>query len=404
MFRHKLTQLYNPVDSVAMQPSMHDMLDSRNWFTPPPDVRRRSFNSGERQGMHITVQGRQLLNFAGNDYLGMSFHPEVCSAAADAVAKHGAGSGASRLISGDDPLMHRLESELAAWKGFEAALLVGSGMLANIGLLQALADRHSTLFCDRLNHASLVDGARLSAAKVQRFAHLEVQQLERLLQASPAGRRIIVSDGVFSMDGVSADVTALLALAEQYDTLLLLDDAHGFGVLGKYGRGLSSENNLAGHGRLVEVGTCGKALGSYGAFILGTTEMIEGLRQSLRTMTYSTALPPAICAASLTALHVLQRGDLVQQLHANIALFRDLAAAQGLVLMPSATPIQPLLLGEEAAALHAAEALLNLGYFVPAIRPPTVPEGTARLRITLSAAHRSEDIEALVQALAKVAT
>jgi len=392
-----------------MQPSMHDMPDSRNWFAPPPDVRRRHFNSGERQGMTISLQGRPRLNFAANDYLGLSFHPEVCRATQDAVAAHGVGSGASRLISGDDPLMHQLESELAAWKGFESALLVGSGMLANIGLLQSLADRHCTLYCDKLNHASLVDGARLSAGKVQRFAHLDVQQLEGLLQAAGhskpvAGqRKIIVSDGVFSMDGDCANVAALLQMAERHDALLVLDDAHGFGVLGNAGRGLSSKEDFAGHERLIEVGTCGKALGSYGAFILGTAEMIEGLRQKLRTMTYSTALPPAVCAASLAALHVLQEGKLLQQLHANIALFRSLAAEHDLNLMPSETPIQPLLLGGEEAALHAAEALLNLGFFVPAIRPPTVPEGTARLRITLSAGHGREDIEALVHALQMVA-
>jgi len=400
MFRHWLTSPESLVDSVAMQPSMHDMPDSRNWFTLPPDTRRRFFNSGERQSMHIGMHGRHLLNFASNDYLGLSFHPDVCSAARNAVAAHGVGSGASRLISGDDPLMHRLESELAAWKGFEAALLVGSGMLANLGLLQALADRHTTLFCDRLNHASLVDGARLSAARVQRYAHLDMQQLEHLMSADDDGRCIIVSDGVFSMDGDCADVAGLIELAERHDALLVLDDAHGFGVLGEGGRGLSSMGGLSGHDRLIEVGTCGKALGSYGAFILGTTELIEGLRQNMRTMTYSTALPVAVCAASLAALEVLQQGDVVERLHENIACFKALAAVHGLGLMPSATPIQPLLLGDEGTALQAADNLNQQGFFVPAIRPPTVPEGTARLRITLSAAHRQEGIEALVLALA----
>jgi len=408
MFRHRLTQLHILVDSVPMQPSMHDMPDSRNWFPPSHELRRRRFNRGERRDVYIALQGRDLLNFAGNDYLGLSFHPDVCRAARDAVATHGVGSGASRLISGDDPLMHRLESELAAWKGFEAALLVGSGMLANIGLLQALADRHSTLYCDRLNHASLVDGARLSAGQVRRFAHLDLQQLQGLLaedaspESSSGPRNIIVSDGVFSMDGDCADVAALLALAERHDALLVLDDAHGFGVLGDGGRGLSGMASAAGHTRLVEVGTCGKALGSYGAFILGSRDMIEGLRQSLRTMTYSTALPPAVCAASLAALHVLQQGDLVRGLHANIACFKELAASCRLPLMPSATPIQPLLLGSDSDAMQAAGRLREQGFFVPAIRPPTVPAGTARLRITLSAAHRREDIAALVQALAGV--
>lgn len=354
--------------------------------------------------MRIRLRGRALLNFAGNDYLGLSFHARVIDAARDALARLGTGSGASRLVSGDDPLMHRLEHELAAWKGYEAALLVGSGMLANLGLLQALADRHTELFCDRLNHASLVDGARLSGGRVKRHAHLDMQQLERLLQASTAKRRIIVSDGVFSMDGDCADVAALMGLAERFDALLLLDDAHGFGVLGEGGRGLTSgfagTAAVAGHERLIEVGTCGKALGSYGAFILGTSELIEGLRQSLRTMTYSTALPPAVCAATLAALHEIRQGDAVARLHANIGLFRALAADAGLGLMPSTTPIQPLLLGSESAALEAASALQDAGVFVPAIRPPTVPEGTSRLRITLSAAHAAAEIEALVRALA----
>lgn len=402
--RHRLTQPESVVDRAPMQPSMPDMPDTRNWFTPPPELRRRRFNSGERHGAQITIQGRTLLNFAGNDYLGLSFHPAVVQAAREALGRLGTGSGASRLVSGDDPLMHQLETELAAWKGFEACLLAGSGMLANLGLLQALADRHCTLFCDRLNHASLVDGARLSGARVKRFAHLDTRQLERNLLASDAQRRIIVSDGVFSMDGDCVDVSTLLELAERHDALLLLDDAHGFGVLGEGGRGLTSatdaKGRIAGHARLIEVGTCGKALGSFGAFILGTLEMIEGLRQSLRTMTYSTALPPAVCAATLAALHVVQQGDAVQRLHANIELFRRLAENHGLHLMPSFTPIQPLQQGSESAALGASRALQDAGFFVPAIRPPTVPEGTSRLRITLSAAHTAGDIGALVQALA----
>jgi len=398
-FLQWLTQAESVVDRAPMQPSMPDMPDSRNWFTPPPEVRRRRFNSGVRHGMHIAMQGRDLLNFAGNDYLGLSVHPAVTAAARQALEKSGTGSGASRLVSGDDPLMHVLECGLAEWKGFEACLLAGSGMLANLGLLQALAGRHTALFCDKLNHASLVDGARLSGGRVKRYAHLDTGQLQLMLQDTGEARRIIVSDGVFSMDGDCADISGLIGLAERHDALLLLDDAHGFGVLGECGRGLSSSAGVAGHARLIEVGTCGKALGSYGAFILGTHEVIEGLRQSLRTMTYSTALPPAVIAASLAALNVIRQGDVVHALHANIELFRGLAAQQDLQLMPSITPIQPLLLGAESVALDASAALKCAGFFVPAIRPPTVPEGTSRLRITLSAAHGAGDIEALVDAL-----
>jgi len=384
---------------------MHHMPDSRNWFPPTPEIRRRSFNRAQRQGMHIEVQGRVLLNFAANDYLGLSLHPGVCHAAQEAIAQHGMGSGASRLVSGDDPLLHDLEAELAAWKGFEAAMLVGSGMLANMGLLPALADRHSTLFCDRLNHASLVDGARLAGCRVARYAHLDTAQLAELMQADAASgshRKLIVSDGVFSMDGDCADLTALMALAEAHDGLLLLDDAHGFGVLGEGGRGLSRECALAGHARLVEVGTCGKSLGSYGAFILGTQQMIEGLRQRLRSMTYSTALPPAVCAASLAALHIVKDGEVVHRLHERLDFFRKQAALLDLPLMDSHTPIQGLLLGSEARAMDAAARLRDESFFVPAIRPPTVPEGTARLRITISAAHSHADIQGLSAALRRV--
>ncbi len=402
--RPALTHFASAVDSADMLPSMHDMPDSRNWFAPTPIHRYRAFNRGQRQGMAIRLAGRRLINFSGNDYLGLSFHPDVCRAAVAAVETDGAGSGASRLVSGDAPLLHRLEAELAAWKGFEAALLVGSGMLANMGVLPALADRHCTLFCDRLNHASLVDGARLSAANVVRYKHLDMQSLELAMQkqAARGNRSIIVSDGVFSMDGDCADVRALLDLAEQHDALLLLDDAHGFGTLGKDGRGLSAVSAAAGHARLVEIGTCGKALGSYGAFILGTHDMIDGLRQRLRTMTYSTALPVSVCAASLAALQVLKQGACVRRLHENIDIFQQLASKSGLPLSASETAIQPLLIGDDAAALKASETLAGHGFFVAAIRPPTVPQGTARLRITLSAAHTEDEITALVQALAGV--
>ena len=342
-----------------------------------------------------------MINFASNDYLGLAAHPDVVEAACDTIEKHGLGSGASRLISGDDPLIHRLEQDLAEWKGYESCLVLGSGMLANIGLLQALAGRHTHLFCDKLNHASLVDGARLSGAKTFRYNHLDSVQLETLLEKKTTEQRIIVSDGVFSMDGDAADISRLMQLAEQYDTMLLIDDAHGTGTVGEQGKGLTSMAAVAGHPRLIEVGTLGKAFGGYGAFILGSIEMIEGLRQRMRTLIYSTALPAALPAAALTALHLIREGALVERLHDNLALFCKLAA--GLALMPSQTPIQPLLVGEDEHALAMAEQLKELGFFVPAIRPPTVPESTARLRITLSAAHSHDEITRLVKALESLA-
>lgn len=353
-----------------------------------------------RDGVHVDLDGHQLVNFASNDYLGLAGHPRVCAAATAQIEAEGFGSGASRLISGDTCALHELESALAAWKGFDAALVLGSGMLANIGLMDALADRHSILFTDRLNHASLVDGCRLSRGRIHRFRHGDLSHLTSLLVAHRAARRIIVSDGVFSMDGDGADVAGLVKLAEEHDALLVIDDAHGTGVLGPNGRGLVAEAGMSGHPRLIEVGTLGKALGSYGAFILAHKSMIAGLVQRLRTLIYSTALPACAAAAALTALAEVKKGEAGARLRANIDHFHRCAAGCGLQLMPSRSAIQPLLIGEDSAALQAAEDLGQQGYFVPAIRPPTVPEGTARLRITLSAAHQRIDIDGLVQALA----
>jgi len=343
------------------------------------------------------LDGARLLNFASNDYLGLSTHPEVRAATIQTIQEQGLGSGASRLVSGDDPILHQLESELAAWKGFEACLLVGSGMLANIGLLQTLADRFTPIFSDKLNHASLVDGARLSGAKVLRYPHLDVDTLEQLLEKHPADKRIIVSDGVFSMDGDVADVQRLYQLATSYDALLVIDDAHGTGTVGEEGKGLVAQAKLNGNARIIEVGTLGKSFGSYGAYILGANEMIEGLRQRMRTLIYSTALPVSVFSGARQSLAIIQQGDLVKKLHENISFFLEHAST--LNLLPSDTAIQPVMMYSDAQALSASAALREQGFFVPAIRPPTVPEGEARLRITLSALHSKEDILKLIQAL-----
>ncbi len=374
------------------------MSDSRNWFANIAAHSMRRFSASQRDGIYIRMGKRQLVNFASNDYLGLSFHPDVCKAATDSIEKHGLGSGASRLVSGDDPMLHALEARLARWKGYQACLVAGSGMLANIGLLQALANRHTHIFADKLNHASLVDGARLSDASSHRFGHLDSEQLDQLLSVHAAEKRIIVSDGLFSMDGDCADPGRLLQLAEQHETLLLIDDAHGTGTIGKEGRGLTAEYGIAGHSRLIEVGTFGKAFGSYGAFILGTHELIDGLRQRLRTMIYSTALPVAVIAAADVALTLIQSGAVVQDLQDRLSYFRQQAA--GLPMTGSTTAIQPLILGSNESALQAASDLRETGFFVPAIRPPTVPEGSARLRITISAAHTHEQIDQLIARLA----
>jgi len=377
------------------------MSDSRNWFKTTPTSRKRNLLGSQRHGISIKINGKLMINFASNDYLGLATHTDITQAACNSISERGLGSGASRLISGDDPLIHQLEHELAEWKGFESCLLLGSGMLANLGLLQAVAGRHTHVFSDKLNHASLVDGVRLSGAQSHRFNHLDIEQLTTMLKKHPAKQRIIVSDGVFSMDGDCADLNRLMSLAKASDALLIIDDAHGTGTVGADGRGLTSTTGIAGNARLIEVGTLGKAFGSYGAFILGTSEMIEGLRQRMRTLIYSTALPAALPAAGLAALELIRQGAVVEKLHANLALFRELTAE--LPLMPSKTSIQPLLVGPDEDALAMAGKLRELGFFVPAIRPPTVPEGTARLRITLSAAHTYEEITQLSKALESLA-
>lgn len=386
------------VDILNIKTSLASMVDSRNWFETLPPTRQRKLLASQRDGVYIHVAGQKLLNFSSNDYLGLSTHVDVCKAVKSAVDKHGLGSGASRLVSGDDPLLHDLERDLADWKGFESCLLLGSGMLANIGLLPALADRFTHIFADKLNHTSLVDGARLSGAKVHRYTHLDMAKLEQMLQNhGEQARRIIVSDGVFSMDGDAADVAALLALAKRYDALLVIDDAHGTGTVGDGGKGLVAQAQAAGDVALLEVGTLGKSLGAYGAYILGTEAMIEGLRQRLRTFIYSTALPVAVLAGAKEALEIIKSRDLVGQLQENVAFF--LKHAAHLPLMPSLTPIQPMMMGSDADALRKAAHVREQGFFVPAIRPPTVPEGQARLRITLSAQHAQQDIQRLIAAL-----
>ncbi len=357
------------------------------WFPPVPDAARRVLRPAWPKGM---------VCFSSNDYLGLRDHPEVVAAAERTLRAHGVGSGASRLVSGDHPLWHELAGALADWLGFEAGLTVGSGMLLNIGLLQALAGRDTTLFCDRLNHASLVDGARLSGAEVRRFRHCDYEQLAAMLARCSTRHRLIVSDGLFSMDGDTADIEQLLRLAEQHDALLLIDDAHGIGTMGRDGRGVVALAGGSGHPHLVMTGTLGKAFGGYGAFVLARRALIDGLVQRMRTLTYSTALPPLLAASALAALARIRSGGEVARLHANMRCF---AAATGVDL---SSPIVPWRIGEDAAALAVGELLAQRGFRVVAMRPPTVPKGTARLRITLSARHDHTQITALAAALTEV--
>ncbi|MGE6606846.1 8-amino-7-oxononanoate synthase [Halomonas sp. NPDC076908] len=346
------------------------------------------------------VAKSNTLNFAGNDYLGIAQDPRVSEAQAAGARRYGAGAGASHLVSGHLEIHDALEEALARWTGRERALLFSTGYMANLGVLQALADRHTAIFQDRLNHASLIDGAVLSGARSRRFHHRNAIDLASLLALSDCAHKLVVSDGVFSMDGDIADIATLVEVSQQHSAWLMIDDAHGVGVLGDNGSGcVGSTWNSADVPILV--GTLGKALGTAGAFVAGDTELIDHLIQFSRSYIYTTAQPPAIAAATLKALEIVQsEPELRAQLNANIAYFRRQATHLGLPLSASHTPIQPLILADEARTLHWAARLHQHGVHVGAIRPPTVPKGEARLRITLSARHSRHQIERLLGALA----
>lgn len=358
-------------------------------------------------GTRIEVAGRALLNFSSNDYLGLATHPALKAAAIRAVERFGAGSTASRLICGSLAPHHELEEALAAFKGTEAALSFSSGYATALGTIPALVERDDVVVLDRLAHACLVDAARLSGAKLRVFAHNDLNELEDILKWAAArpqtgsrpARALIVTESVFSMDGDGAPLRELVELKERYGACLLLDEAHATGVCGPEGRGRAAELELTGRVE-VHMGTLGKALGASGGFICGSRVLIEYLVNRARSFIFSTAPPPAAAAAALAALHLLQSDEgraRREQLHANL---RRLQSAQ-LAGLRVEGPIVPWILGEEGRAVAAAEFLRERGIFVPAIRYPTVARGAARLRISLSAAHRAEDLDALIGAVAE---
>jgi 8-amino-7-oxononanoate synthase len=346
----------------------------------------------------LCIDGRELLNFSGNDYLGLRTHPALVAAARAAMGRFGLGAGASHLITGHSREHHALEEELADFTGRERALLFSTGYMANLGVVAALAGRRDTVLADRLNHASLVDAVQLAGARLKRYAHADAAAAERALGG---GARLLVTDGVFSMDGDVAPLPQLAALAQQQGAWLMVDDAHGLGVLGAHGGGSLEEAGLDARQAPLLVGTLGKAFGTFGAFVAGDAVLIDYLLQRARTYIYTTAVPAAVAAATRAALQLVRAEPWRRErLRALIQRFRTAATVHGLPLLPSATPIQPLLQGDAAQALHTAAQLELRGFVVSAIRPPTVPRGTARLRITLCAAHRDEDVDALVGALA----
>ena len=356
------------------------------------------------QGARLSIDGRALLAFASNDYLGLANAPEVATAARDAIAHWGVGAGASHLIVGHAQPHAALEDALAAYVApcdGARALTFSSGYLANLAILTALASRNDVIFADRLNHACLTDGALLSRAKLERYRHCDVAALTRAMEAAVGRRRFIVTDAVFSMDGDIAPLPELLLLAERFDAWLVVDDAHGFGVLGD-GRGTLARFGLRSE-RIVYMGTLGKAAGVAGAFVAAHPAVIETLLQTARSYVYTTAAPPLLAVALGAALRSIRDDDFRRaHLAELIAAFREGAAGLPWTLSASSTPIQPLIVGDVPTALAVSDALLARGIFVPAIRPPTVPAGTARLRVSLSAAHTLADIDALTVALREI--
>lgn len=351
------------------------------------------------QGAVVEVNGKQALNFCSNDYLGLANHPEVVRAFQRAVNQWGVGSGAAHLVCGHTAEHHQLEEELAAFTGRDRALLFSTGYMANIGAIAALLGRNDAVFEDKLNHASLLDGGLLTRAKFNRYRHADAEHVRQLL-AEDARRKLIVTDGVFSMDGDVAPLKQLLAVAEPQQAWLMVDDAHGLGVLGKTGAGVIEHFGLTSSQVPVLVGTLGKAFGTAGAFVAGSAELIEILIHKARTFVYTTAMPAAIAAATRTSLSLLQQESWRREhLQILIRQFRAGVSQIGLQLMPSISPIQPILVGSSERALFLSEQLLQHGILVSAIRPPTVPKGSARLRVTLSAAHSEAQVQQLLQAL-----
>jgi 8-amino-7-oxononanoate synthase len=353
------------------------------------------------QAPRATVDGRSLVNFSSNDYLSLANHPRLRAAAHAAIDEWGVGAGASPLVSGHLRVHAQAEERFASFCGLPRALLFPSGYAANLGILAALADREAEIFGDRLNHACLHDGALLSRARYTRHRHLDVEELERALSASTARGKVIATDSVFSMDGDVAPLPRLARLAEAHGAWLVIDDAHGVGVLGARGHG-ALEHFALSSPRIVYMATLGKALGGYGAFVAGSAEAIEWLLQRARTLIYSTALPPMAAAVAIAAMDLVdEEPERLARLRANVESFRALATSAGLRPSGSATAIQPLVVGEAGAAMRASARLAERGFLVPGIRPPTVPEGTARLRVSICADHAPGDIEGLVAALSE---
>jgi 8-amino-7-oxononanoate synthase len=355
------------------------------------------------QSPHIVVDGKPYLAFCSNDYLGLANHPQLIAALQQGAQQWGVGAGAAHLVSGHFEPHHRLEQQLAAFVSKPAALLFSTGYMANLGVVQGLVGKGDTVFADKLNHASLNDAMLLSRADTKRYRHGDMAQLAQLLSQTSSGRKLVITDAVFSMDGDIAPLREMLALCEQHDAWLYVDDAHGFGVLGEQGRGSLSHFGIASQ-RIIYMATLGKAAGVSGAFVAAEQVVVDTLVNHAHSYVYTTATPPALSVALSQSLQLLEQGDALRaHLKQLVEQLRNGLSGLPWKLMPSDTAIQPLLIGDNLQALKLSESLRGRGIWVAAIRPPTVPQGTARLRITLSAAHTEEDVNRLIGALHELA-
>jgi len=382
------------------RPSLIDRLGRAHAERAAAGLRRRVRTIDRAHGVRITIDGRELISFASNDYLGLAQEPRLMRGLQQAAEEWGVGATAAHLLGGHRGPHQQLEAMMADWLGYPRALLFSTGMMANLGVLSAVLGRNDLCVQDRLNHASLLDGARLSGATLLRYPHADVAAAARQLAARPEAAALLASDGVFSMDGDVAPLAELATLCTQQQAMLMVDDAHGLGVLGAQGRGAVAAAGLGVDDVPLLMVTLGKAVGTFGAVVLGSTAIIDALVQFARPWIYTTAMPPALAAASCAAVDIVRSDEARRQrLHALIARFRAGAVQRGLPLLPSESAIQPLLIGAAHRATRVSATLEQAGFHVPAIRAPTVPEGAARLRVTLSAAHEFAQVDALLAAI-----
>jgi len=385
------------------RPDLHERIQSLRKLRGAQGRVRVRRTVTRRDGVRVEVDGRWLTGFCSNDYLGLSQQFEVVAAMQDAASREGAGAGASHLICGHHALHEALEREVAEWLGYPRGLLFGSGFIANLAVQQALLSEEDDLCVqDRLNHASLLDATRLAGCRLRRYPHLDAEGAMRQFKSAPEGAAMLVTDGVFSMDGDIAPLRSLSLVARMQEALLYVDDAHGVGVVGPQGRGCAADAGLGAGEVPLQLVTLGKALGGHGAVVVGDEALIQHLAETARPYIYTTALPAAQAAAALAAVKLARRDEWRREKLASlVAQFREGARRHGLELMASETPIQPLLCGDESTVMAMSASLENAGFLVSAIRPPTVPEGKARLRVTLSALHTPQQVIELVEATAR---